>query len=133
MLDLSTCPCAGATLDKLIQPAVLAVLAEGPLHGYKLAERIGRLPTLGGRRPDVSGVYRFLKGMERRGFVTCSWDLSARGPAKKRYALTKAGRQCLARWVETLAQFRRGIGVLLTVARKSISRGRGLRASRSAG
>ena len=56
-LDLADCPCSGGTLDKLIQPAVLIVLAEGPLHGYRLAERIGTMPTLGGQKPDVSGVY----------------------------------------------------------------------------
>src|SRR5574340_1763971 len=61
------CPCAGATLDKLIQPAILSVLADGPMHGYRLAEWIGKTPMFGGRRPDVSGVYRFLIAMQRRG------------------------------------------------------------------
>ena len=39
MIILSHCPCSGATLDKLVQPAILAALTEGPLHGYRLAER----------------------------------------------------------------------------------------------
>ena len=118
MLDLSTCPCAGSTLDKLIQPAILAILAEGPLHGYRLAQRIGKLPMFGGRKPDVSGIYRFLKAMERKGIVVSSWDLSKAGPARKAYQLTATGRKCLARWITTLDEFRRAIGVLLKVARK---------------
>jgi len=122
MLDLRNCPCEGGTLDKLIQPAILLNLARGPLHGYKLAERIGRMPTLGGRKPDVSGVYRFLKAMERKGFVVSAWDLSRSGPARKSYELTECGRQCLARWIQTLEDFRRGIGVLLKLARKSLVR-----------
>lgn len=121
MLDFDSCPCAGATLDKLIQPAILAVLAEGPLHGYKLSERIGKLPMHGGRRPDVSGVYRFLKTMERKGLVVSTWDVSGSGPAKKCYEITPAGRECLGRWIQTLEAFRTEIGVLLKVARRSAS------------
>ena len=59
MSDLVTCPCDGKTLDRLIQPAILVVLADGPLHGYRLVERIGKLPGFSGQKPDASGVYRF--------------------------------------------------------------------------
>ena len=121
MPDFHACPCAGATLDRLIQPAVLAILAQGPLHGYKLAERIGAVSIRGGHRPDVSGVYRFLKAMKRKGLVLSRWDVSGSGPAKKCYEITPAGRECLGRWIETLEQFRAGISVLLKVARKSMA------------
>jgi hypothetical protein len=30
---LNGCPCTGGTLDRLVQPAILVVLAEGPLGG----------------------------------------------------------------------------------------------------
>lgn len=113
------CPCTGETLDKLLQPAILAVLAEGPLHGYELAARIARMPMLGGHRPDVSGVYRFLKTMQSKRLLVSSWDTSARGPAKKLYRPTEAGRSCLARWVETVEAYRQGIGALLKIARKA--------------
>ena len=121
MLALETCPCTGGTLDKLIQPAILAVLAKGPLHGYKLAERIGGMPLSKGRKPDVSGVYRALKAMEGRDFVVASWDLSDSGPTKKSYRLTEAGGQCLFRWIETLKQYRQGITVLLKTARTAVA------------
>ena len=121
MLASATCPCTGGTLDKLIQPAILAVLAKGPLHGYKLAERIGGMPLFKGRKPDVSGVYRALKAMEGKDFVVASWDLSDSGPAKKSYRLTEAGEQCLFRWIETLEQYRQGITVLLKTARAAVA------------
>jgi len=121
-LDLTACPCAGRTLDKLIQPAILVVLAEGPLHGYRLAERIGALPGLAGGKPDVSGIYRFLKSMQRKGLVVSSWDLSESGPAKKSYQLTPTGRRCLRQWIATLEAYRDGIGVLLKLARKAAQR-----------
>jgi len=121
MLVLDACPCTGGTLDKLIQPAILAVLAKGPLHGYKLAERIGRMPLFRGQKPDLSGVYRALKAMESQDFVVSSWDLSENGPAKKSYRLTEAGEHCLFRWIETLEQYRRGITGLLKTARAAVA------------
>jgi PadR family transcriptional regulator, regulatory protein PadR len=118
------CPCTGGTLDRLLQPAILAILASGPLHGYRLAERIGSLPGFTGPKPDVSGVYRFLKSMERKGLVVSTWSLSESGPAKKSYEITAAGRQCLREWVNTLAKYREGIGVLLKLARKAAGKSR---------
>jgi PadR family transcriptional regulator, regulatory protein PadR len=117
--DLVGCPCTGGTLDKLIQPAILAVLAEGPIHGYGLAERIGVLPAFAGNAPDVSGIYRFLKAMEGRGLVLSSWDLSESGPAKKTYQLAPAGQRCLSRWVRTLENYRDAVTALLDTARRA--------------
>ncbi len=31
---MAECPCEGSTLDKLVQPAILTILSDGPLHGY---------------------------------------------------------------------------------------------------
>ena len=118
--ELDECPCSGGTLDKLIQPAILVVLEEGPLHGYRLAERMSELALFGGQKPDASGVYRFLKTMERRGLVASSWTLSDTGPAKRSYQLTPAGERCLRQWIVTLEQYRDGITGLLKAARKAV-------------
>jgi PadR family transcriptional regulator, regulatory protein PadR len=114
--DLNLCPCAGGTLDKLIQPAILAILAGGPLHGYRLAERIAQMPGFAGPKPDISGIYRFLKAMEVRGFVISSWDVSGAGPAKKSYRITPAGQQCLQKWITTLKAYSESVLSLLKVA-----------------
>lgn len=120
VLELVDCPCAGNTLDKLIQPAVLAILAEGPLHGYSLAERVGEMRIMGGQKPDVSGIYRYLKAMEHKGYVTATWDVSSSGPARKSYQITAAGMRCLAQWVQTLEEYRQGISDLLKTARRAV-------------
>jgi PadR family transcriptional regulator PadR len=120
MLDFDSCPCAGNSLDRLIQPAILVVLMEGPLHGYRVAERIGEMPSFAGQKPDVSGVYRFLKAMENKGLLTASWDLSESGPAKKCYQITDDGEHCLKQWITTLEEYRKGITSLLRTARHSI-------------
>jgi PadR family transcriptional regulator, regulatory protein PadR len=120
METLIGCPCTGQTLDKLVQPAILAVLAETPLHGYAVADRIASLPSFAGAKPDVSGIYRFLKAMERRGLVSSSWDTSESGPAKKTYQITVTGHRCLCRWVQTLEQYRDALTSLLSTARKAV-------------
>lgn len=120
MVELSSCPCAGGTLDRLLQPAILVALAEGPLHGYRLTEWIRERFSFGGQKPDMSGIYRFLKAMEERGLVVSSWDLAHRGPARRRYAITPDGSRCLAQWVETLQRYRDGINDLLRAARIAV-------------
>lgn len=117
MVDLAECPCTGGTLDRLIQPAILVVLREGPLHGYRIAEQIGRMPSFSGAKPDVSGVYRFLKAMEHKGLVAGAWDVSESGPAKKRYQMTPDGERCLRAWVKTLEDHQKRISDLLRAAR----------------
>lgn len=118
MLEKVACPCDGGTLDRLIQPAILVLLADGPLHGYLLTERISKLPGFAGQKPDTSGVYRFLNTMERRGLVASVWDAPEKGPAKKSYQLTAAGADCLRRWIKTLENHRRRISAFLVAARK---------------
>lgn len=119
--DWDDCPCGGRTLDKLIQPAILVVLSAGPLHGYRLTEKIGELTACGGQEPDASGVYRCLRTMESKGLVASSWVLSEAGPAKRAYELTAAGHDCLRRWIATLENYRDGITGLLRAARKAMA------------
>ena len=122
MSDFPGCPCSGGTLDKLIQPAILAVLSAGPSHGYRIAETIGEMPNFLGEKPDVSGIYRFLKNMEAKGLVVSTWDAPGKGHAKRLYEITASGDACLAQWVETLDAYLTTINALLTTVRTAVSR-----------
>ena len=117
---LEGCPCVGATLDKLVQPAVLAILAEGPEHGYAVVRRLGGLHLSAGGKPDAAGVYKALKAMKGRGLVASAWDAPAAGPARRRFRLTAAGRQCLARWQDTLREYRDGIDELASLLGRAV-------------
>jgi PadR family transcriptional regulator, regulatory protein PadR len=122
MKTFSDCPCSGATLDKLVQPAILAALTEGAIHGYRLAERINEMAGRFGEKPDVSGIYRFLKRMETTGLVTSSWETGAKGHAKRLFELTADGRACLARWTTTLETYLEAITALLKAAKAATAR-----------
>lgn len=118
MLDLDKCPCSGRTLARLIQPAVMAVLAREALHGYVIAQRLHAMDLFREQKPDVTGLYRLLKNMEKRGLVTSVWERGPSGPAKRRYRLAPDGHACLERWVTTLRSYQRTVGALLAVVAK---------------
>ena len=122
MKTFSDCPCSGATLDKLVQPAILAALTEGAIHGYRLAERINKMAGQFGEKPDVSGIYRFLKRMEATGLLTSSWETGAKGHAKRLFEITADGRACLVRWTTTLETYLEAITALLKAAKAATPR-----------
>jgi len=114
-------PCTGATLDKLIQPAMLAILAKGPIHGYELARQVGEIPYFPNIPPDVSAIYYMLKVMESRGMVTSDWDDSQGGHRKRIFTITDTGRRALANWNMTLRNYHQTIGLLIKITQEALT------------
>ena len=116
-MDVDQQPCSGKSLPRLLRPAVMAVLAGeiNGLHGYLIARRLERMALFKNRPPDHAGIYRMLKAMEDDGLVVSEWDLTDRGPARRRFQLTDDGLACLGRWLETLKSYRKAIGQLLAI------------------
>lgn len=114
------CSCKGSNLDKLIQPAILTILANESLCGYQLVQRIAENPILKGQKPDTTGVYRMLKKMKDNNLVISNWNTSDAGPAKRVYKLTDKGKECLHNWIYTLEHYRKTIGELLNEAKKAV-------------
>lgn len=112
-MDFNTCACSGKSLGRLLQPAVMAILAKEPLHGYLIAQRLRKLSMYRDCRPDFAGLYRALNGMEEQGLLRAEWDTAEAGPARRRYELTRTGRDCLATWARTLKAYRRDIDDLI--------------------
>lgn len=127
------CPCSGGTLDKLVHPAILIVLSRGKLHGYEIATLLAKKPMFRGRRPDTTGVYRCLGQMQKRGYVASAWVKSENGPGKRVFSVTAKGRDCLARWVQTLSEYRETIGLLLEDARQTVAASRRGKRGRATG
>ena len=117
--EVTQCPCHGTTLDKLIHPAILTILAMKPLHGYELAKKISKIPNYFDKAPDVSGVYRTLKSLESLGMVTSDWSVSEEGRPKRLFTITDEGRQCLETWNTTLQNYHKAIGSLLKAIQKA--------------
>jgi transcriptional regulator len=85
------------TLDMLI----LQTLTLQPMHGYAVAQHIGRLSE------DVLSVeqgslYPALERLQKKGWVTSKWGESPTGRQARYYTITAAGRRQLG---EQLAAF----------------------------
>ena len=89
-----------ARVERFVEPSLLLLLRERPLHGYELLERIPELGVEG--RVDIGNLYRLLRALEEEGLVTSEWSAELPGPAKRTYELTAEGRRLLDRWAEAL-------------------------------
>ncbi|MGB0767571.1 MAG: PadR family transcriptional regulator [Phycisphaeraceae bacterium] len=87
-----------------VELLVLAVLADGPAHGYALQQELAR--TLNQSLPAGS-LYPLLHRLESESWID-SQTATHRGRPRKRYALTPDGRAHLrksaADWQATIAQ-----------------------------
>ncbi len=85
----------------LLQGFVLLLLAERPGHGYDLTERVARFSHAWARTPNA--IYRDLRRLEAQGLIVSVLEASQiRGPARRIYQLTPAGRASLEAWVEEI-------------------------------
>ena len=100
-----------ARVERFGEPALLALLAQGPTHGYELLERLPAL--VGDERVDVGNVYRALRALEDEGLVSSEWRADLPGPAKRTYTLTDEGRVVLGLWRGSLGALRDEIAVFL--------------------
>jgi poly-beta-hydroxybutyrate-responsive repressor len=90
------------------------LLRDMEAHGYQLQEGLKQFGFE--QNPvDSSTVYRFLRGLENRGYVTSRWDTSSAGPARRLYQITEDGKGYLAWWVDDLRETDRMLHYFLEV------------------
>jgi PadR family transcriptional regulator PadR len=101
---------------RLVEPALLAFLMGGALHGYGLLEKLSGL-GLGEVNPSV--IYRILRDYEDIGFVTSDWDSeSTQGPPRRVYSITDEGKAALKRARASLVETSERINALIELLDK---------------
>ncbi|MET7390594.1 PadR family transcriptional regulator [Streptomyces sp. NPDC005529] len=82
---------------------LLALLVDGPAHGYELKRHLEQ--TLGSAfpQPNIGQIYVTLGRLEKAGLVECEEVEQTSRPNKKVYQLTDAGREALHDWYEETA------------------------------
>jgi DNA-binding PadR family transcriptional regulator len=103
-INFQDCPCAGKNMSNLAAPWILLTLRkhEGT-HGYEIKKIIkGYMQDLN-IGLNITGLYRHLNLLEKRGMLSSKWDTPGKGPAKRKYYLTEAGKDCLWQWIQTLS------------------------------
>ena len=90
---------------------MLLLLHQGLSHGYALLDR---LQEYGLGHVDPSAIYRALRDMEEREWVTSVWDeKKTQGPPRRVYQLTEQGDKALAQWITDLEATRAHIDHVL--------------------
>ena len=113
----------GRRAVRMLEPALLLLLHYGPAHGYTLLEQLGEF-GLGDL--NSSAVYRTLRDMEEKGWVTSTWDEEqAQGPPRRVYHLTALGDEVLVLWTQDLVESSKKINYLLGAYRRHIEEGEG--------
>jgi PadR family transcriptional regulator PadR len=109
-----------ARIERFTEPAVLLLLAEGPSHGYEIADTLEGLLDEG--RVDFGNLYRLLRSLEDEGLISSSWSEAAPGPQKRVYELTDEGAALLDAWATSLRA--RGERITALLARHDAVEGR---------
>jgi PadR family transcriptional regulator PadR len=107
----------------MLEPALLLLLHYGAAHGYTLVEQV---PEFGLQEPDPSVVYRALRDMEGRRWVTSTWDKEqAQGPPRRVYSLTALGNEVLGQHMQDLREARQRIDRLFGAYARHMEEGEG--------
>ena len=91
---------------------ILAVLARAPAHGYAIARSIEQESDQALQLREGS-LYPALRVLEQQNLVVSSWETQERGPARRVYALTDAGRTELARRVDDWHAYAAAVAAVL--------------------
>lgn len=108
---------------RMLEPTLLLLLHHGPAHGYTLIER---LEDFGLGDLSSSAIYRALRNMEEKGWVSSIWDKEqTQGPPRRVYSLTPLGDEVLSFWVQDLKETRQMVGDILSAYDRHMEEGRG--------
>jgi len=99
------------TLDLLI----LKVVALEPMHGWAIARRIRQMSD-DVLRVGQSALYPALHKLEQQGWIEAEWKVSENNRRAKYYALTRAGRNALAKEAEQWERLSAAISLIVSRA-----------------
>ncbi|HJR44874.1 MAG TPA: helix-turn-helix transcriptional regulator [Actinomycetota bacterium] len=94
-----------------LDPLVMAIVEQGPLHGYAIIEELRRRSRGEFDLPEGT-VYPALHRLERLGYLSSRWDKSE-GRRRRVYVLTRAGAKVLEAKRQEWKGFRSAISAVL--------------------
>jgi len=108
---------------RFLEPALLLILHHSPAHGYTMMDQ---LAEFGLEDTDPSALYRALRDMEERGWVTSLWEEEeTRGPPRRVYQLTELGDEVLRWWTQDVQETSQIIHRLLDTYTQHMEEGEG--------
>lgn len=113
---------------ELLTAWILLFLAHGSGYGYGIDEQLSE-QALG---VETTMVYRTLRGLESKGYMTSRWIDSHHGPQRRLYSLTAAGRRALDTLAATVAENRLAYQEFVETNKQRSARRHGQRSQRGA-
>jgi PadR family transcriptional regulator PadR len=108
---------------RFLEPTLLLILHHGAAHGYTMIEQ---LAEFGLGDTDPSALYRALRDMEERGWVTSFWEEEqTQGPPRRVYQLTQLGDEVLSWWTQDVRETSQIIDRLLNTYARHMEEGEG--------
>lgn len=108
---------------RMLEPSLLLLLHHSPVHGYTLLER---LREFGLEDMNSSMIYRTLRDMEGKEWITSTWDKKrAQGPPRRVYRLAALGDEVLGRYTRELQKTRETVDYFLDAYRRHMEEGEG--------
>lgn len=90
-------------INRFLEPCLLLLLHGDDSYGYELQDNLQRF-GFSENPADSSTIYRIMRSLEEKGFVSSSWVEGDSGPARRIYRLTQSGDAYLQMWVEDLRE-----------------------------
>ena len=94
---------------------ILKVVALEPMHGWAIARRIRQMSD-DVLRVGQSALYPALHKLEQQGWIEAEWKVSENNRRAKYYALTRAGRNALAKEAEQWERLSAAISLIVSRA-----------------
>lgn len=105
----------GEALKGHLDLLLLAILAEGPIHGYAVIEALRQ--RSGGTFDLPEGtIYPALHRLEKQGLLSSDWTEES-GRRKRIYKLTPKGRQALSQRQQEWRNFSQAINATVNIQR----------------
>lgn len=101
---------------------VLAVLQQGPMHGYEISRRIRELSEKV-LSAGEGKLYPCLHKLEQDGFIKAEWIPQENRPARKVYCLTDKGSGAAVEKRKAWEQFAAGVSAILSLPKMEPSNG----------
>jgi len=95
-----------------IPTLILAVLAQGPCHGYAIAREVERR---GGEvfRLREGSLYPALRTLENDDAISGQWQETSGAPARRVYSITEKGQRELAQRTRAWKQYSKAVNAII--------------------
>lgn len=97
---------------RLIEISVLTLLRNGDKHGYKLLNDMISNKLIEDNI-NIGIVYRSLRGLEKKGFISSYWEESSHGPKKRIYKIEDEGIKEIKEMIKLLKDRRNKIDTVI--------------------